>query len=737
MKESSYEPLDDESDMKGPAGSPPSSSSDEMRPGAAFSVNKFSVPEASYNVSKVPQMRDSVMQSQQIHYSYSNKKHHSARIGRFSVEIKNNFYDDDSDDNIGLSFGGSKDVNNFRKLIKNGKIPNKNDITYQGLLYEYYFDTKNNKQNNNNNYNNNNKLFYPSYCYAKTKKLILNNNNNNIDSNEYEYYITLGLNSNIKQNEFKRKKLNLIIVLDTSESMVSSFDTGSVVSKINVASKAIITLMKHLNNNDRFGLITFNDDAEIRLPITIYNRKNYDKLKKTILGIGTKGGNNFEKGYTKAIDCYNKLIKKNIDISDSKDNRGDIEYENRIIFITDACPNVGITDSESLLGLCSKYSSEGGIFTTFIGVGIDFNSTLIHDISQMKGCNYYTVNTNDEFESLMNDDFEYMVTPLVFNVSLVLKSKEESCIIQNVYGCNEDTMTNILKTGEITHIHTLFPSKKSSKDGGTKGGIMLIQLNKNNISESISIDIEVKYEDRNGIKYENKQSVCLDNNDNENDSNEYYDNIGIRKGILLCKYVELIRNWIDNKNSTNNFKSFLKHFKNEMNIINDAELDKELVILNILSKWKPKPTKTPKLEFKDVYDFYFPSFNKFPQYFEYINDNLLDIETLIQADMDDLIEIGFKKIHAKYAIKQIDNLRNEINDFDDWLNKLKLNNYKDSLQNNYIYTFSLLNRKVKRLDDLIQIIGGSSHKNSAQIIWNKLQNHNKLHDNNDAINEDG
>eukprot|EP01084_Bolivina_argentea_P125540 222417_1 len=46
---------------------------------------------------------------------------------------------------IGLSVGGAKDVNNFRECIKKKRMPSGKSITYNGLLYEYYFDTKTRK----------------------------------------------------------------------------------------------------------------------------------------------------------------------------------------------------------------------------------------------------------------------------------------------------------------------------------------------------------------------------------------------------------------------------------------------------------------------------------------------------------------------------------------------------------------------------------------------------------------
>eukprot|EP01084_Bolivina_argentea_P307967 532396_1 len=87
---------------------------------------------------------------------------------------------DDSDENIGISIGGAKGIGNFRECVKNKIQPNISSITYNGLLYEYYFDTKsrgtynkidNEKKIDEKETDDGSNLFYPTYCYAKSKQL--------------------------------------------------------------------------------------------------------------------------------------------------------------------------------------------------------------------------------------------------------------------------------------------------------------------------------------------------------------------------------------------------------------------------------------------------------------------------------------------------------------------------------------------------------------------------------------
>ena len=109
--------------------------------------------------------------------------------------------------NLGFAVGGAKDVNNFRDNIKNNYLPIPTDITYEGLFYNYFFDTGKQEECQ--------KLFCPSYSTAVSKDPL---------SQKPEYYLSVGLNSGIKEADFKRKKLNLVVVMDISGSMGSPFD---------------------------------------------------------------------------------------------------------------------------------------------------------------------------------------------------------------------------------------------------------------------------------------------------------------------------------------------------------------------------------------------------------------------------------------------------------------------------------------------------------------------------------
>ena len=521
-----------------------------------------------------------------------------------------------SDSTLGLSTGGAKNINNFRENIKNGYFPISTDITYNGLYYDYYFDTG--KSEGIGKTVKSTELFSPSYSTAISKDPI---------SGQLEYYMTVGLNSNIKQSDFQRKKLNLVVVVDISGSMSSRFNSyyydglneengeadryaeDKNKTKMQIANESVNLLIDELNEDDRLGIVLFDDKSYLAKPLNLVGETDLDKIKEHVLEIQPQGGTNFQAGYVEGTELFEDEMLENS------------EYENRIIVITDAMPNMGQTSKNSLAKNV-KNNAENGIYTSFIGVGVDFNTQVIECLSNVKGANYYSVHSSEEFKKIMSEDFDYMVTPLVFDLELNFESDIFS--IEKVYGSDIPDELNSTKTN-IMKVNTLFPSS-SNNSGEAKGGIILLKLKCNStcgtqIEDEIrngKINLSVSYKDRSGKDFSNIQDVCF----NEY-GKEYYDNTGIRKGIVLTRYANLMKNWIlyersekgkefyitgetgildcvDECDEINRilertsvklsvsdeysklFKDFYKYMENEINIIGDKELKQELDILSIL-----------------------------------------------------------------------------------------------------------------------------------------------------------
>ena len=413
---------------------------------------------------------------------------------------------------LGLSVGGAADIGNFRENVANGYLPLHTDITYEGLFDEYYFNTGSRTGCDT--------LFCPSYSYAVSADPF---------SGDREYYLSVGLNSGLKKADFSRKDLNLVMVVDVSGSMDESFNTYhyddspttgfDTKTKIEIASEAVVGLVDHLGPGDNLGIVQFRDVARVVWPLESMGSADREDLRANITGMHAVGGTNMDAG----MDAATLMIGEAAD-----------GYENRIIFLTDAMPNMGDISREGLLNTISR-NAESGIYTTFIGIGVDFNTDLVEALTKVRGANYYSVHSANEFKSRMVDEFEFMVTPLVFDLELNLEA--DGYDISAVYGSPEAD----LSTGEIMRVNTLFPSQ--TEGGQTKGGIVLLKLER--VSDDAVLVLSATYVSADGKPGESRVAVGIGSHDTD-----YYENTGVRKGALLARYADLMKAWILDERAT-------------------------------------------------------------------------------------------------------------------------------------------------------------------------------------------
>eukprot|EP01083_Nonionella_stella_P314378 1132302_1 len=439
--------------------------------------------------------------------------------------------------------GGAKDINTFRKRLDVDALPDVSTVTYEGLFNEYYFDTLTNiKNDDEKQYSKEEQLIIPTYCFAKCKPpqaLRLARElgrdtapTSTASDDDWEYYMNVGLNENFDVNKMKRNRLNLMIVLDHSGSLGGKFDYNSSSTKMAVANEAVISLLSHLTDEDRLGVISFNSDFSIVQAMKLVRDIDIGSLKMNVLSIREGGGTNMEMAYAAASTCYKELFsdtmntaegsgdydkKKRLEwkansqckiYSDSdaswyegkiikvtNDGEGEWltvayrtgadaktptlkqiqrfaaeieplelneEYANRIIFLTDAQPNAR-SGKDSLLDMVKRNSSTDQykghqIHTTFIGVGLDFNTAFIEDIIKVPGGNYYAVHSNAEFIKTMDEEFKFMVTPIVFGFVLTLMAEGNACCIEEAFGSGDDEKA-VLENGEVMNVQSMFPSQ--------------------------------------------------------------------------------------------------------------------------------------------------------------------------------------------------------------------------------------------------------------------------------------
>lgn len=197
---------------------------------------------------------------------------------------------------------------------------------------------------------------------------------------------------------------NLIFVLDSSGSMSGT--------KIKQAKEAARFIINHLDENDRFSIIDFDDGVSLFSEELLAARSaNKDKALKFVDGIQDSGGTNINEALLKAL----KMTRAG-------------ERPNYVVFLTDGLPTVGITETgEILKNIGGGNETKSRIFV--FGVGNDVNTELLDKISsQNRGTSVY-VGESENLEVAISSYFEKIASPLLSDLKLVFRGVE----VQSVY----------------------------------------------------------------------------------------------------------------------------------------------------------------------------------------------------------------------------------------------------------------------------------------------------------------
>ena len=419
---------------------------------------------------------------------------------------------DASEQTLGLAAGGAKDVDNFRENVREGYTPQPDAITEEGLFYDYHFETRGESPETDS-------LFAPQYAGGVSDHPI---------TGETERYLAVGLDSTLSMAEFERPRLDLVAVLDVSGSMNSQFDQyyydehgrkrtvdedeRSVETKLEAATQSLCALTEQLRDEDRLGVVLFNNRSHVAKPLRDVGETDMDAIRGHIYEVSAGGGTNMADGFQAAAE----LLANGTQSPD---------VERRVVFMTDAMPNTGTTGTEDLTALFGDAAADG-IHTTFIGMGIDANAELVDALSGIRGANHYFVHSASEFERRLGDEFDYMVTPLVYDLGLELET--DNYEIADVHGSPSADAA----TGRLMHVGTLFPSPK--QEGETRGGIVLVRVERTD-SGVADLELVASWTERGGSEHTERVQVDLPESG--------YDHDGVRKGVALTRYARVLQSW--------------------------------------------------------------------------------------------------------------------------------------------------------------------------------------------------
>lgn len=431
-----------------------------------------------------------------------------------------------SAETLGLTTGGANDASNFRENVMNGYTPQPDALTTTGLFGDYHFPTDGVHGGATDT------LFAPTYATAVSDDPV---------GGERERYLAVGLDSTLSVADFERPRLDLVVVLDVSGSMDARFDRyyydergrrrdvadhdvadhdaadHDRATKLDAATASLCELSEQLRPDDRFAVVLFNDSARVAKPLRDVASTDVAAIRRHVRDVRAGGGTNVVAGFDAARDLLARSASSTREA-----------VERRVVFLTDAMPNAGETGTSDLVDRFED-ATERGIHTTFVGVGLDANADLVDELSKIRGANHVFVHSAAAFERRLGDEFDYLVTPLVYDLSLDVVA--DGYEIADVHGSpNADAAT-----GEVMHTATLFPTPK--RDGETRGGIVLVELERTGDDPALALD--ASWTERDGTAGNARVTIRFP----DGDVARHYGHDGVRKAVALTRYARVLRDW--------------------------------------------------------------------------------------------------------------------------------------------------------------------------------------------------
>jgi Ca-activated chloride channel homolog len=183
----------------------------------------------------------------------------------------------------------------------------------------------------------------------------------------------------------RRLPLNLAVVLDRSGSMAGA--------KIEKARQAAMALVDQLRPGDTFALIAYSDQAEVIL--SSQEIRDAEAVKARIASIQPSGCTALYAGVQAgASQVREQLSGRKI---------------NRVILLSDGLANVGPSTPAVLRRLGGSLAEEG-IAVTTIGVGEDYNETLMSGLAEASDANYYYVKDTEKLPEIFAKELGELLT---------------------------------------------------------------------------------------------------------------------------------------------------------------------------------------------------------------------------------------------------------------------------------------------------------------------------------------
>lgn len=276
----------------------------------------------------------------------------------------------DNESGIGLKPGGAQDINYFRMLVEQGKVPKPGDMTIEGWLNEH--DTKLPKAQKD-------RLVSLHALAAVLEPK---------GATGPEAMLQLGLNS-AKSLQDVTASVALTVVVDRSGSM-----HGDKMASVKAGLKKLVEV---LPSGTRLALVSFSSGATTDFAPKTIGDGDKAAVLQAIDKLVPQGGTNLHDGL--------KLGREHCQAAGQ-----DFTFR-RVIFLSDGQATEGNTSKSAILDQASQ-AAAGGCSVSTVGVGMDYDHALMVAIAQKANGTAWFAKDSAQAETVFTQDLETLLLPV-------------------------------------------------------------------------------------------------------------------------------------------------------------------------------------------------------------------------------------------------------------------------------------------------------------------------------------
>jgi Ca-activated chloride channel family protein len=199
-----------------------------------------------------------------------------------------------------------------------------------------------------------------------------------------------------KRDSDRKNALAFCAVLDRSGSMEGK--------PLEYARKACEMAARHLNKDDWFSLVIFDDEAQVMFPLQQITRK--DDLLARIGAIQTGGSTNLTGGWMLGRDELKKAPK---------------DVPRRVLLLTDGYLNVGITAPPQVERIVAAGLETDRVRTTCLGLGDNYVEDLLRQLAKCSGGDFYDADSPEKLPAIFREELHGLQQISAQNVRVRLK----------------------------------------------------------------------------------------------------------------------------------------------------------------------------------------------------------------------------------------------------------------------------------------------------------------------------